>query len=105
MVLVCLLPLDNIPLFFLSDVYFSALDFSCLKVFSVKLIFLNSSKVLNLILVNLAELFPPLLLLCLLLWDVKRDEELLRRELQALRGAQCSGELPPPAGKGRSNEV
>lgn len=105
MVLVCLLPLDNITIFFLSDAYFSALDFSCLKVFSVKLIFLNSGKVLNLILVNLAEFFPPLLLLCLLLWDVKRDEELLRRELRALRGAQCSGELPPPAGKGRINEV
>lgn len=105
MVLVCFLFLDNIPLFFLSDVYFSALDLSCLKVFSVKLVFLNYGKVLKLILVNLAELFPPLLLLCLLLWDMKRDEELLRRELRALRGAQCSGELPPPAGKGRINEV
>lgn len=98
MVLVCLLPLDNITIFFLSNVYFSALDLSCLKVFSVKLIFLNYGKVLKLILVNLA-------VLCLLLWDVKRNEELLRRELRALRGAQCSGELPPPAGKGRSNEV
>lgn len=83
MFLVCLLLLNNIPLFFLSNVYFSALDLSCLKVFSSKLVFLNYGKVLKLILVNLAVLFPPLLLLCLLLWDVKRDEELLRPELRA----------------------
>lgn len=83
MFLVCLLLLNNIPLFFLSNVYFSALDLSCLKVFGIKLVFLNYGKVLKLILVNLAVLFPPLLLLCLLLWDVKRDEELLRPELRA----------------------